>query len=446
VTEARHVVIVGGGFAGLGCARRLAKRDDIRVTLIDKHNYHQFQPLFYQLATCQLASSDVATSLRKPFRKHRNVAVKMGEVIAADPDAKQVTFASGQTVQGDFLVLAAGSQPNFFHTPGAEHTFPLYSLDDAQRLRSRILALFEDADRDPSLVDRGALNFVIVGAGATGTETAGGLAEMIRDVMPHEYQDLAVRHARVILVDLGHTVLGPFSDKAHDYAAKVLQRDGVELRLGTSVKEVRKDGAVLSDGSTIPTHCVIWGGGIMAPPLAGNVGLLQGRGGRIDVEPDLTVADRPGVYALGDFANIPSPDGRSFPQLGSVALQSGQWAAKNIEAEIAGRQPKPFHYHDKGIMAMIGRNAAIAEMGEHRHELHGPIAFASWLGVHAWLMTGARARMEAFIDWGWDYFSKSRGPQVLDRTDVARIDWGDDEDDDSGAPAAEGAVGSAVAR
>jgi NADH dehydrogenase len=430
MTDSKHVVIVGGGFAGLGCARKLAKRDDIRVTLIDKHNYHQFQPLLYQVATCQLASSDIAFSLRKLFRKHDNVDVKMDEVTAVDPAAKRVTLATGPVIEGDFLVLAAGSQPNFFHTPGAEHTFPLYSLDDAQRLRSRILILFEDADRDPSLVDRGALNFVIVGAGATGTETAGALAEMIRDVMPNEYRDLAVRQARVILVELGHTVLGPYSEKAHEYAAKVLQRDGVELRLGTSVKEVRKDEAVLSDGTTIPTHCVIWGGGIMAPPLAANAGLPQGRGGRIQVEPDLTVADHPGVYALGDFANIPSPDGRSFPQLGSVALQSGQWAAKNIEAEIKGKHPKPFHYHDKGIMAMIGRNAAIAEMGEHRHELHGPIGFAAWLGVHAYLMTGLRTRVEAFIDWGWDYFSKSRGPQVLDRSDEARIDWGDEDEDE----------------
>ncbi len=431
MTDPRHVVIVGGGFAGLSCARRLAKRDDVRVTLIDKHNYHQFQPLLYQVATCQLAPSDIAANLRKPFRKDANVTVRMDEATAVDPEAKRVTLASGTSMQGDFLVLAAGSQPNFFHTPGAEHTFPLYSLEDAQRLRSRILALFEDADRDPALVDRGALNFVIVGAGATGTETAGALSEMIRDVMPHEYQDLAVRQARVVLVDIGHAVLGPFSDRAHDYAAKVLQRDGVELRLGTSVKEIEKDKAVLSDGTTIPTHCVIWAGGIMAPPLAAKAGLVQGRGGRIDVEPDLTVADRPGVYALGDFANIPSPDGRAFPQLGSVALQSGQWAAKNIEAELDGKQPKPFHYHDKGIMAMIGRNAAIATGPHHHHELHGPVAFASWLGVHAYLMTGVRARVEAFIDWGWDYFSHSRGPQVLDRSDAARIDWGDDDNDNA---------------
>jgi NADH dehydrogenase len=305
-------------------------------------------------------------------------------------------------------------------------------VEDALRLRSRILALFEAADRDPELVDRGALTFVIVGAGATGTETAGALAEMIRDVMPHEYQDLAVRRARVVLVDLGHAVLGPFSERAHEYAAKVLQRDGVELRLGTSVKEIQNDRVLLSDGTTIRTHCVIWAGGIMGPPLAANVGLAQGRGGRVNVEPDLTVADHPGVYALGDFANIPSPDGLSFPQLGSVALQTGQWAAKNIGAELDGKQPKPFHYRDKGIMAMIGRNAAIAS-GPYHHELHGPVAFAAWLGVHAYLMTGVRARVEAFIDWGWDYFTKSRGPQVLDRSDEARIDWGDDDSDDDSA-------------
>ncbi len=447
MTDTSHVVIVGGGFAGLSCARALAKRDDVRVTLIDKHNYHQFQPLLYQVATCQLGSSDIAASLRKQFRKHENVAVRMDEVTAADPATKQLTLASGQSMQADFLVLAAGSQPNFFHTPGAEHAFPLYSVEDALRLRSRILALFEAADRDPELVDRGALTFVIVGAGATGTETAGALAEMIRDVMPHEYQDLAVRRARVVLVDLGHAVLGPFSERAHEYAAKVLQRDGVELRLGTSVKEIQNDRVLLSDGTTIRTHCVIWAGGIMGPPLAANVGLAQGRGGRVNVEPDLTVADHPGVYALGDFANIPSPDGLSFPQLGSVALQTGQWAAKNIGAELDGKQPKPFHYRDKGIMAMIGRNAAIAS-GPYHHELHGPVAFAAWLGVHAYLMTGVRARVEAFIDWGWDYFTKSRGPQVLDRSDEARIDWGDDDSADDGddrqpgVPAAEATAGT----
>ena len=426
-----HVVIVGAGFAGLGCARELAKHD-VRVTLIDQHNYHQFQPLLYQVATSQLATSDIAFDIRQGFRKHPNVDIKLAEVVSANPDAHSVTLDDGKTITGDYLVLAAGSQPNFFGTPGAEHTFPLYSLDDAQRLRSRILAVFEDADKDPSLLERGALNFVIVGAGATGTEVAGALSEMIRDVMPSEYQDLAVQRAKVILVDHGHAVLGPFSPKAHEYAAKALQRNGVQIRLGTSVTHVRDDEVALSDGSTIPTRCVIWGGGLMAAPLAGSVGIGQGRGGRIDVEPDLTVPDLPNVYVIGDFANIPSSEGGPFPQLGSVALQAGQWAARNIVADIEGKPRKGFHYHDKGIMAMIGKGAAVAEVGEHRHELHGAIAFSAWLGVHVVLLSGGGGqRVEAFVSWAWDYFSKSRASQVLDRSDAARIDWGDDKEGDS---------------
>jgi NADH dehydrogenase len=429
------VLIVGAGFGGLGCAKELAKHRDVRVTLIDRHNYHQFQPLLYQVATSQLASSDIAVDVRKEFRKSPNVDVKMAEVVGADPGSKSVTLDNGQTISADFLVLAGGSQPNFFRTPGAEHTFPLYSLDDAQRLRSRILALFEDADRHPDLVERGALNFLIVGAGPTGTETAGALAELIRDVMPSEYHDLAVRRARVIVVDLGHAMLGEFSAKAHEYAAKALQRDGVELRLGTAVKEIGPGHALLSDGTTIPTHCVIWGGGVMAATLAAGAGLGHGRGGRIDVLPDLTVADHPEVYAVGDMANIRGPDGAAYPQLGSVALQSGRWAARNILADTAGKPRVGFHYHDKGIMAMIGRGSAVAEVGEHRHELHGAIAFAAWLGVHVFLLAGVRQRVDAFVSWAWDYFTRTRGPQVLDRSDAARIDWGDDEEEQAPRPA-----------
>jgi NADH dehydrogenase len=424
------VVIVGAGFAGLGCAKELAKHD-VRVTLLDQHNYHQFQPLLYQVATSQLAPSDIAFDIRQGFRKHPNVDVKMESVVAADPDTRSVTFDDGRSTQGDYLVLAAGSRPNFFGTPGAEHAFPLYSLDDAQRLRSRIIAVYEDADKDPSLIDRGALTFVIVGAGATGTEVAGAVSELVRDVMPTEYHDLAVQRTQIILVDHGHAVLAPFSPKAHDYAARALQRNGVQLRLGTGVTEIRDDSVTLSDGSTIPTRCVIWGGGLMAARLAGNVGIGQGRGGRIDVEPDLTVPEFPNVYALGDFANIPSSEGGPFPQLGSVALQSGQWAAKNILADIEGKSRRGFHYHDKGIMAMIGKGAAVAEVGEHRHELHGPIAFSAWLGVHVVLLSGGGGqRLEAFVSWAWDYFSKSRASQVLDRSDAARIDWGNDDEPD----------------
>src|SRR4051794_560779 len=208
----RHVVIVGGGFAGVGAARRLARERDVDVTLIDRNNYHQFQPLLYQVATSQLAPADIAFSLRKLFADDERVAVRLAEVVSMDPDAHSVTTADGATVTGDALILAAGSQPNFFRTPGAaEYAFPLYSLDDASRLRSRVLMAFEEADRDPSLLDRGVLNFVVVGGGATGVEVAGALGELIHDTMAREYHDLAVSAANVHLVDLGHALLGPFS-------------------------------------------------------------------------------------------------------------------------------------------------------------------------------------------------------------------------------------------
>ena len=421
------MVVVGGGFAGVGCVKRLAGEPGVRVTLIDRHNYHQFQPLLYQVATSQLASSDIAFSLRKLFRNDDDVSVKLGEVTEIDPATRTVTLADGDRFTGDALVLAAGSQPNFFRTPGAEeHALPLYSLDDATRLRSRILEVFEAADRDPSRIDDGALTFVVVGGGPTGVELAGALADLIAETMSVEYHDLAVTAAQIHLVDLGHTLLGPFSDSAHDYAAKVLGRKGVRLHLGVAVTEVGAGHVSLGDGTTLRTRCVVWGGGIKAPPVAATGDLPRGRGGRIDVGPDLTIAGADGVDVVGDIANIPSPDGHTHPQLGSVALQSGAWAAENILADAAGAPRKSFHYHDKGIMAMIGRGAAIAEVGAHRHELHGAIAFSAWLGVHASLMTGVRNRIDAFIAWGWDYFTKSRGPQVLDRSDAARIDWGDD--------------------
>jgi NADH dehydrogenase len=424
----KTVVIVGGGFAGLACARKLAKSDDVRITLIDKNNYNQFQPLLYQLATAILGTGDVATSLRQSFRNQGNVEVKMSEVTIADPKTRTVTTRDGLTYQGDFLVLAAGSQANFFGTGGAkENAFPLYSVEEAQRLRSRILAAFEDADRDPKLVERGALNFVVVGGGPTGTEMAGALADMINRTLPQEYPDLAVQNARVYLIDHGHALLAAFPVEAHDYAARTLQRKGVQLKLGTGVKEVRPDQVLLSDGTSIQTRTVVWGGGLMASPLAANSGLPRGRGGRIEVAADLTVEGFPGVYVLGDFANIHSADGDTLPQLGSVAQQSGVWTANNILAEVAGKPRTPFHYHDKGIMAMIGHDAAVAAIGKKRHELDGFIAFAAWIGVHALLMNGVRVKIEAFVDWAWGYFSKTAPLQVLDRSDKARIDWDEGE-------------------
>ncbi len=223
-------------------------------------------------------------------------------------------------------------------------------------------------------------------------------------------------------------MLAPFSDESHAYAAKQLQRRQVELRLGVSVKVVAADHVVLSDGSTIPTHLVVWGGGEMAAPIAANSGLGQGRGGRIDVLPDLSVPGRRDVFAVGDIANIPFGDERALPQLGSVAQQAGAWAATNILADIDGTGRTPFHYRDKGIMAMVGRNAAVAEIGPHRHELHGRLAFAAWLGVHAELLANAGAELKAFVAWAEDFYVRPhhRSAELLDpdQVELPRIHWG----------------------
>jgi len=428
-----NVLIVGGGFGGVACALELAKHD-IHVTLFDQNNYHQFQPLLYQVATAQIAAYDIARPLHGVFRKHKTVQVERASVTSIDPAGHSVTTGRGVTTTGDYVVIAAGAQANFFGTPGApENSFPLYSLNDAERLRSRILTVLDAAVADPSLVAKGAVNFVIVGGGATGVETAGALAEAVTGVLPTRYPDLAAA-AKVHIVDRGDVLLAPFSDKAHAYAARRLERDGVIAHLGVGVSEVGPDRVVLTDGSEILTHTVIWGGGEKAADVVGQSQLAEGRGGRIDVQRDLTVAGHERVYVLGDAANIPDATGAILPQLGSVAQQSGAWAAGNIVAELAGKSRRDFHYKDKGIMAMIGRNAAVAEMGAHRHEVEGPIAFAAWLGVHAMLLSGARNRVDAFMSWGWDYFSKNRATAIVDRPDATTIDWGDDDEDDGERP------------
>jgi NADH dehydrogenase len=416
------VVIIGAGFAGISCARRLGDRG-VRVTLIDRHNYNQFQPLLYQVATAQMATATVARPLREAFRRHPTVDVKLACASAVDPTTRTVTCVDGTTFQGDHLVLAAGSRPNFYDTPGADtHAFPLYALADGERLRSRIFEVFEDADRDPALIDHGALNLVVVGGGPTGVETAGAIADLVSDVMPSRYHDLDVKAAKVTLVDPGPVVLSAFSPRAQAYAARVLAEKGVALELGVKVTDIAEDRVTLSDGRQIATRTVVWAGGIQPSDVVAQAGITLGHGGRIDVQPDLTVAGFDGIYAIGDAGNTPGDDGTPLPQLGSVAVQAGRWAADNILADIAGQPRRPFRYRDKGIMAMIGRNAAVVEIGKRRRELHGIVAFGTWLGVHAWLLSGFRERATAVWAWGWDYFTRDRAPSIIS-PDATGIDW-----------------------
>jgi NADH:ubiquinone reductase (H+-translocating) len=430
----KHIVIVGGGFAGLHCARKLAANSNVRVTLLDKNNYLQFQPLLYQVATAILAPSNIAFNLRVALKNYPNVDIRLTEVVSVDLKSRTVETSHGERYQGDYLVLAAGSQANFFETPGAEQfSYPLYSLHDAERLRSRVLAMLESADRDQTLIEKGALNFVIVGAGPTGTETAGAFADLVQSWKKKQgharmYTHLPFERTQIFLVDAGHAVLSAFSPSAQAYASKKLAARGVQIRLGTRVKEAGNGHVTLSDGTRIPTHTVVWAGGLKASSLSSNMGIQTGHGGRMNVEGDLTVPGLTGVYALGDFANIVGEDGQPLPQLGSVAEQSGKWCARNILLDLAGKPRVPFHYLDKGIMAMIGRNAAVAEVGKHRHELEGSIAFAAWLGVHAALLGSTRAKIEAFMEWAWAYFGGSLEAVTLDRPEELQINW-DDEDE-----------------
>ena len=273
----------------------------------------------------------------------------------------------------------------------------------------------------------GSIDVVVVGGGPTGVETTGALAELMLAL--HKSGGLAVP-GRITLIDLGDALLGQFSDKAHEYALEKLTEAGAEVRLGVGVTSIHPDRVELNDGSTIATQTVVWGGGESGSAVAQTAGPSVGRGGRLDVRPDLTVAGYPGVYAVGDVANIPSrDDGTALPQLGSVAQQSGKWAAQNIVRDLHGKPTKPFVYKDKGIMAMIGRNAAVAEVGKHHHQVECPVAFAAWLGVHAMLLSGVHSKTDAFLEWAWDYFDRDHAATVEATATPGRLAWANHGED-----------------
>ncbi|MFJ4170025.1 NAD(P)/FAD-dependent oxidoreductase [Paenarthrobacter sp. NPDC089714] len=390
-----QVIVVGGGFAGVAAAKELGRKG-VRVLLIDSNNYHQFQPLLYQVATSQIGVSAIARPLRSVFRRFKSVKVLTAKVASVDTAGKTVTIEDGRTFNGRILILAVGAVPNFFNTPGAEqYAYPLYSVTDATKLGTGLTRLLDKADRG----SEGMVDVVVVGGGPTGVETAGAMAENVKYVVRKYFSPELAARCRVHLVDMVPVVLNAFSKKSQDYAADHLGKVGVQLHMGVGVTEVRADGVSLADGTFIPAQIVVWAGGLKAGDLISGSGLAQGRGGRIDVRPDLTAPDVDGVYVLGDAANITDASGTKLPQLGSVAQQAGKWAAGNVLADLNGGTRKPFHYVDKGYMAMVGRGAAVAELGRKRLQLQGTFAFLSWLLVHLALLSGLQQKARALFSW-----------------------------------------------
>jgi NADH dehydrogenase len=393
------VLILGGGFAGVGAANEL-EHADADVVLVDRHDYHTFQPLLYQLATGLLETTAVGHSLRDLLSRHDNTEIHKAGVTAIDLERRAVEFEEIGPISYDYLVLGIGAEVNFFGTAGAPaHAFPMYTLPNAVQLKDHLLERWEAADRDRSLIDDGALNVVVVGGGPTGVETAGAVAELYRGVFAKDYPHVEPENARVILVEAGPELFPMFKPKLREYTNKALTDRGVEVRTQTAVATVAPTRVGLKTGDTVEAHTLVWGAGLQGNPLARTLGLELQRGSRIGVGPDLTCPGHPDVYVVGDVAAITdSKTGQVLPQLGSVALQSGEHAGKSIARRIAGKEPKPFAYRDKGTMAAIGRGAAVVQMMGGR-TMTGLKAQAAWGAVHLALLPTNADRAKAVVDW-----------------------------------------------
>jgi NADH:quinone reductase (non-electrogenic) len=419
--SARHrprVLVLGGGFGGLGAAKKLADAD-ADVVLVDAHDYHTFQPLLYQLATGLLEPSAVGHALRDLVHDQDNATVRMTSVTAVDLEAREVQFADMAALSYDYLVVALGAEVNFFGTEGAaDHAFPMYTLTDAIRLKEQLLRRWEAADKDPSLVDDGALNVVVVGGGPTGVESAGAIAELYRNDFAKDYPSIPQEHARIVLVEAGPTVFAMFKPNLQTYAAEALQERTVEVVTGERVASVAPTRVTLASGTTIAAHTLVWGAGLQGNHLVQSLGLDLERGNRIGVGPDLAVAGHPEVFAVGDVAAITdAKTGQVLPQLGSVALQAGEHAGETIARRLEGKEPKPFKYRDKGTMATIGRRAAVVQMMGGR-TIKGTKAQLAWGTVHLALLPTNEDRAKAIVDWAGAAFTHQRTGRITVESDA----------------------------
>ena len=415
-----QVVIVGGGFGGLYAAKELADQN-VRVTLIDRTNHHLFQPLLYQVATAGLSPADIAQPIRHILRDAKNIDVVMGEVDLIDTATKQVHTTKELPFPYDFLVVAAGARHSYFGHDEWERFAPgLKSLEDALEVRRRILNAFEAAEMASSEEERrAALTFIVVGAGPTGVEMAGAVSELARHTLAEDFRRIDPRKTRVLLVEGAPRVLPAFSEDLSRSALRQLQSMDVEVRAGALVKDVTKEGVTVGE-EFIASRTVIWAAGNAAAPLARSLGTETDRAGRVIVNRDLSVPGHPEIFAIGDMACFKYQTGQPLPALSPVAMQMGRHAAKNILAHLQGKTPAVFRYFDKGTMATIGRNKAVADLKFVR--FGGYLAWLSWLFVHLIFLIGLRNRMLVFFQWVWAYLTYGRGARLIYGTFRPQID------------------------
>ena len=407
-----RVVIIGGGFAGLYTARGL-KDVPADVTLVDRHNYHLFQPLLYQVATAALNPSDIAMPIRSILRGQKNVSVILGDAVSVDVNQKRVQLADGELAY-DYLVIATGATHSYFGHPEWERFAPgLKSIEDALEIRRRVLLAFEAAERekDPEL-QKAWLTFVVIGAGPTGVELAGALSEIARQTMVRDFRNIRPESARVILLEGKERVLPLYPPDLSENARRQLVHLGVEVITNAVVTDVN-DHEVHIGEQVIPTRTILWGAGVQASPLAKSLGVPLDRAGRVLVEPDLTIPGRPDVFVIGDLAAVKQYDGSFVPGVAPAAIQEGQHTAMNLERAVAGQPLRAFKYRDKGSLATIGRAAAVADLGRFR--FGGFLAWMAWLLIHIFFLIGFRNRFLVITQWAWAYLTRQRGARLITR-------------------------------
>jgi NADH:ubiquinone reductase (H+-translocating) len=409
--ETPHVVIVGGGFGGLYCARAL-RRAAVRITIIDRRNFHLFQPLLYQVATASLSPADIAVPIRSIVRSQRNTEVWMGEVSDIDVDGRTVRLTDGAAVSYDYLVLATGATHAYFgHDEWAEHAPGLKTIDDATEIRRRFLLAFEAAEREADgEAQRRLLTFVIVGGGPTGVELAGAMAEIARQVMPKDFRCIDTKSTRIVLVEAMDRVLPTYPPSLSEKARRQLERLGVEVRTGSAVTEVGPRHVSIGT-EEVAAQNVFWAAGVAASGLGAALGAPLDRAGRVTVEPDCSIPGRAEVFVVGALAAATQSDGRPVPGVAQGAIQMGKHAAQQIRRDLVGKPRRPFRYIDKGDLATIGRAAAVARLA--RLQLSGFVAWIIWVFVHIAYLIGFRNRVLVMLQWAWAYVTYHRGIRLI---------------------------------